>query len=80
MKALVIIDVQNDFTNGSLAVKNAKDIFPVINNLLEMSNKFDEIIYNQSEIKNYLSSKDLKTIFSNNKVKHINLIFRRTFK
>ena len=29
-KALIIVDVQNDFVTGSLAVPNAKEIIPVI--------------------------------------------------
>jgi nicotinamidase/pyrazinamidase len=36
MKALLIIDVQNDFlTGGSLAVENAEQVIPVINSLMD---------------------------------------------
>lgn len=46
-KALLIIDVQNDFCeNGALAVPNANSIIPYINNLSQ-SNTFDEIILSQ---------------------------------
>jgi nicotinamidase/pyrazinamidase len=34
MKALIIVDIQNDFTNdGSLAVPGAHKIIPVVNSL-----------------------------------------------
>jgi nicotinamidase/pyrazinamidase len=36
MKALIIVDVQNDFCEGgSLEVKNSNSIFPFINQLLK---------------------------------------------
>jgi nicotinamidase/pyrazinamidase len=42
MKALLIVDVQNDFlTGGSLAVKDAEDVIPVINKVMD---KFDLVI------------------------------------
>lgn len=42
-KCLIIVDPQNDFmTNGALAVPNAEEIIPVINNLLP---KFELIIF-----------------------------------
>lgn len=42
MKALILIDLQNDFLpNGSLAVSNSDEILPIINNL---QLKFDHII------------------------------------
>ncbi len=45
MKALLVIDVQNDFcTGGSLAVKDSEQIIPVINKLTK-SNKFDIVIF-----------------------------------
>lgn len=34
-KALILVDIQNDFIGGSLAVPNAETIIPVINKLLE---------------------------------------------
>jgi nicotinamidase-related amidase len=50
VSALLIIDVQNDFINGSLALKdcpskhNGGEVVPVINQLLE-SVKFDVVVY-----------------------------------
>ena len=45
MRALLIIDVQNDFCkNGALEVPHANTIIPVINNLIE---RFDIIIQTQ---------------------------------
>ena len=50
MSALLIIDVQNDFINGSLAVRNSpskhngEEIVPIINQLLQ-SIDFDVIVY-----------------------------------
>jgi nicotinamidase/pyrazinamidase len=42
MKVLLIVDVQNDFLmGGSLAVKDAEDVIPVINKLM---NNFDLVI------------------------------------
>jgi nicotinamidase-related amidase len=42
--ALIVVDVQNDFINGTLKVNNSYQIIPVINNLLQ-SVKFDLVIY-----------------------------------
>ncbi|KAG8187525.1 hypothetical protein JTE90_019955 [Oedothorax gibbosus] len=48
--ALIIVDVQNDFIDGSLAMKNCpakqdgNEIVPIINNLLESVN-FDIVVY-----------------------------------
>ena len=45
MKALIIVDVQNDFLeNGSLAVPNGNQIIPIIN---EIQNDFDLIVVTQ---------------------------------
>lgn len=42
MKALLIIDIQNDFCEGgNLAVKNSLEIIPVVNNLIK---KFEKIM------------------------------------
>jgi len=42
--ALIVVDVQNDFcTGGTLAVMNAEDIIPIINNRLIP--KFDTIVF-----------------------------------
>ena len=47
-KALVIVDVQNDFcTGGNLAVKNSEDVVPVINNIM---NKFEMVIATQESL------------------------------
>lgn len=46
-KALIIVDLQNDFcTGGSLAVPKAEEIIPYINSLME-ENFYDEIILTQ---------------------------------
>lgn len=42
--ALVIVDMQNDFITGSLAVPNAADCVPVINQLIGQI-KFDKLVY-----------------------------------
>ncbi|MEX0994381.1 MAG: bifunctional nicotinamidase/pyrazinamidase [Balneolaceae bacterium] len=45
MKALLIVDVQNDFCpGGALEVPNGDEVVPVINNLID---KFDRIIQSQ---------------------------------
>ncbi|WP_177762866.1 bifunctional nicotinamidase/pyrazinamidase [Flavobacterium sp. I3-2] len=45
MKALLIIDIQNDFLEGgSLEVKNANAIIPLVNNI---QNKFDVVVATQ---------------------------------
>ena len=41
--------------------------------------KFEDILNKNKEFKKYISSKDLKKIFSNNKLDHIDIIFRKTF-
>lgn len=46
-KALIVVDVQNDFCEGgALAVPNANDIIPYINLLMD-DNQYDEIILTQ---------------------------------
>ncbi|XP_072039885.1 nicotinamidase-like isoform X1 [Amphiura filiformis] len=50
--ALLVVDVQNDFISGSLALKNApakqngEEVVPVINRLIETVN-FDKVIFSQ---------------------------------
>lgn len=45
MKALLIIDVQNDFCEGgNLAVKNSLEIIPVVNNLIKKFEKNNDFI------------------------------------
>ena len=46
MKALIIVDMQNDFIDGSLAVPEAKDIIDPINKLMEEGN-YDLIVASQ---------------------------------
>ncbi|HUS49559.1 MAG TPA: isochorismatase family protein [Candidatus Paceibacterota bacterium] len=46
MKHLIIVDVQNDFVNGSLSVKDSKKIIPIINKLTT-SKFFDTIVATQ---------------------------------
>ena len=41
--------------------------------------KFEDILNKNKEFNKYISSKDLKKIFSNNKLNHIDTIFQRTF-
>ncbi|MDO4224722.1 MAG: bifunctional nicotinamidase/pyrazinamidase [Bergeyella zoohelcum] len=46
-KALIVVDVQNDFCEGgALAVPNANDIIPYINSLME-NNDYDQIVFTQ---------------------------------
>ena len=50
VSALLVIDVQNDFINGSLALRNCpskhngEEVVPVINHLID-SNNFDVVVY-----------------------------------
>ena len=45
MKALLIIDIQNDFCEGgNLAVKNSLEIIPVVNNLIKKFEKNNDFI------------------------------------
>lgn len=46
-KALIVVDVQNDFCEGgALAVPNANEVIPYINLLME-DNQYDEIVLTQ---------------------------------
>lgn len=56
MKALLVIDVQNDFCkNGALEVPNANSVIPYINRLIS-DNTYDEIIFSQDfHPKNHIS-------------------------
>lgn len=46
-KALIIVDIQNDFcTGGSLAVPHAEEIIPVVNQMMD-SGEFDLIVATQ---------------------------------
>lgn len=50
MTALIVVDVQHDFIDGSLALRNCPakqegaDVVPVINKLIK-DGRFDEVIY-----------------------------------
>ena len=44
MKALIIVDVQNDFVNGNLAVKDAETIIPELNRLIDLADSRDDMI------------------------------------
>jgi nicotinamidase/pyrazinamidase len=68
MKTLIIVDVQNDFmTHGSLAVKNAERIVPVINQIFH---QFDLVVatqdwhpaHHQSFASNHNKKKPFETI------------------
>lgn len=61
-KALIVVDVQNDFCEGgALAVPNANDIIPYINMLMD-ENEYDEIIFTQdwhpADHKSFASNND----------------------
>ncbi|XP_054756080.2 nicotinamidase-like [Lytechinus pictus] len=43
--ALIAVDVQNDFIDGSLAVAQAEEIVPVINRILDDEGMFEQVIY-----------------------------------
>lgn len=62
-KALLVVDVQNDFCKGgSLEVPNANDIIPYINEL--MDSNYDEVILSQdwhpANHKSFASNNDMK--------------------
>ncbi|MDY3338633.1 bifunctional nicotinamidase/pyrazinamidase [Riemerella anatipestifer] len=63
-KALIVVDVQNDFCEGgALAVPNANEIIPYIN-LLIQENQYDKIIFTQdwhpANHKSFASNNDKK--------------------
>ncbi|KDQ56964.1 hypothetical protein JAAARDRAFT_178399 [Jaapia argillacea MUCL 33604] len=47
MSALLIVDVQYDFISGSLAVKQAEAILPVVYDLLDQQNRWDLVVASQ---------------------------------
>lgn len=64
-KALIVVDVQNDFcTGGSLAVKNGEQVIPIINKLLP---EFDLVIFtkdlHEQDMDAFASSHDNKSDF-----------------
>ncbi|AQY22781.1 bifunctional nicotinamidase/pyrazinamidase [Riemerella anatipestifer] len=63
-KALIVVDVQNDFCEGgALAVPNSNEIIPYINLLIE-ENQYDKIIFTQdwhpANHKSFASNNDKK--------------------
>lgn len=65
--ALIVVDIQNDFISGSLAIKNANEIIPTINHLIEYV-KFDLIVFSKDwHPDNHCSFEDETVIFSVNK-------------
>ena len=65
-KALIVVDVQNDFCEGgALEVKNGNNVIPVINNLIR-SSYFDLIIATQD-----WHPRNHKSFASNHKAKNI---------
>jgi nicotinamidase/pyrazinamidase len=46
MRVLLVIDAQNDFISGSLAVPGAKEIIPVIDSLMKQGG-YDAIVFSQ---------------------------------
>lgn len=65
-KALIVVDVQNDFCEGgALEVRNGNEVIPIINNLVS-SNKFNLIIATQD-----WHPKDHKSFASNHKNKNV---------
>ena len=65
MKALVIVDVQNDFfETGALAVPESNSIIPVVNNIID---KFDKIVFTKdwhpAEHKSFASNHKNKKVF-----------------
>ncbi|TFK50004.1 Isochorismatase hydrolase [Heliocybe sulcata] len=47
MSALLVVDVQYDFINGSLAVKDAEAILPIVHDLLDDSGRWDLVVASQ---------------------------------
>lgn len=66
---LVVVDMQNDFVTGSLAVPGAKDIIPKISKLIKEEYTCDDYIHNKcviftrdSHASNYLNTSEGKLI------------------
>ena len=64
MKVLVVVDMQNDFIDGSLGSEEAKRIVPnVINKIKEYEDNNDLIIYTKdTQIDNYLDTLEGKNL------------------
>jgi nicotinamidase/pyrazinamidase len=67
MKALIVVDIQNDFLeNGSLAVKDSNRIIPIVNKLTHSGN-FDIVIFTKDwhpfNHKSFASQHEGKNVF-----------------
>ncbi len=75
-KALIIVDPQNDFINGSLQVPNASEIIPIINNIDK--SQFDLIILTQDfhpvNHKSFASQHEGKKVFETIKLNGIDQV------
>ena len=61
MKILVVVDIQNDFVDGSLGTKEAENIIPYVKNKIE--NFVGEIIFTMdSHDENYLKTQEGKNL------------------
>ncbi|MCR5451613.1 MAG: cysteine hydrolase [Lachnospiraceae bacterium] len=62
MKTLIVVDMQNDFIDGSLGTKEAEDILPAVKEKIsEYKARGDEIIYTRdTHQNNYLSTNEGK--------------------
>ncbi|MBE9468327.1 MAG: bifunctional nicotinamidase/pyrazinamidase [Bacteroidetes bacterium] len=76
MKALVIVDLQNDFfENGALAVPESNSIIPVVNNIVD---KFDTLIFTKdwhpAKHKSFATNHKDKKVFDLIKLNNIDQI------
>ena len=73
-KALIIVDMQNDFVNGTMAVPNATEIISPINNLIK---KFNFVVWTQDwHPSNHISfweNKNKYNIFNNTKYDNVSM-------
>jgi nicotinamidase/pyrazinamidase len=76
-KALIIVDIQNDFcTGGSLAVPHAEKIIPIVNNMMD-SGEFDLIVatkdYHPQNHKSFASNnnKEVGTVIKLNGIDQV---------
>ena len=60
MKILVVVDMQNDFIDGSLGTKEAKSILPFVKDKIEVFQKNkDQVIYTKdTHYENYLETQE----------------------
>ena len=65
MKALIVVDMQNDFLTGSLANPDAVAIIPKIKELIK-SKKYDTIVFTQdTHFENYLETPEGRYLLKN---------------